>query len=160
MSETVGTKPPSRRWRWLLGLSLALNLLFVGLVAGAILRGGPHGGGKPGAELRSFGAPYLRELPKAERRALFRALREGGHLPDRAARRAAYDTMVAALRAQPFDPAQAATVLRAYAGTLTQAQGAAQEEWLRHVSAMSDADRAAYADRLDARMQRKGRKDR
>ncbi|WP_299873866.1 periplasmic heavy metal sensor [uncultured Sulfitobacter sp.] len=161
MSETVGAKPPSRRWRWLLGVSLALNLMFIGLVAGAVLRGGgPHGGGKHAAELRGFGAPYLRELPRAERRALFRALRTGGHLPDRAARRAAYDTMVTALRTQPFEPTQAETILRQYAGALGRAQEAAQAEWLRQVSQMSEADRAAYADRLEERMQRRPRKDR
>lgn len=161
MSDPIQTKSPSRRWRWLLGASLALNLLFVGLVAGAVLRGGPpHGVGKHMSELRGFGAPYLRELPRAERRTLFRALRQGGYLPDRTARRAAYDAMVGALRLQPFEPTRAEQVLRQYSDTLMRAQGAAQAEWLRLVTGMSDAERAAYADRLAARLERKPHKDR
>lgn len=159
MSEPVEPKQPSRRWRWVLGASLALNLLFVGLIAGAMLRhDGPRGAGKPPPEMRGFGLPYMRALPKENRRALFDTLRDGGYLPRRADRRAAFEEMVAAMRMQPFDASAAEAVLQGQADRLLIAQSAAQTEWLRLVSGMTDAERTAYADRMEERMEERMRR--
>lgn len=162
MSEHVGPSGPSRRWRWLLGVSLALNLLIIGAVGGAILRpGGPvRGGDIDRSEMRGFGAPYVRELPRATQRKLFRALRQQGQWPSRADRRAAYEEMIEALRAQPFDPSRPEKLLNAQAETVAVAQRTIQAAWLRHLTEMSNTQRAAYADRLEQRLRRTPRKER
>lgn len=161
MNEPVEAKRPSRRWRWVFGASLALNLLFVGLIAGAMLRNeGPRGAGKSSPEMRGFGTPYMRALPKETKRALFGTLRDGGYLPSREDRRAAFAQMVAAMRMQPFDPSAVETVLQQQEDRLHTTRLAAQTEWLRLVSGMTDVERAAYADRMEERMRRGPRKER
>ncbi|APE44107.1 hypothetical protein BOO69_12340 [Sulfitobacter alexandrii] len=152
-------KPAGRRWRWVLVASLALNLVFVGLIAGAAYRhaGGPgardHGGG-PGA--RSYATPYVRALPRETRRALFRDLRRSGSgMPSREERRALYDRVLAALRAEPFEADAVQSVLREQGRIAVQLQTAAEGAWLATVTAMSPADRAAYADRVAEELARR-----
>lgn len=140
-------KPPKTRlWvRVLLGTSLALNLLVLGLVAGAMFRfGGPDGMRSPP---RSIGAAMYRELPREDRR----ALRSGksstqyqrhGRLKVEAA---AVDTV---LRATPFDPVAMQALLEDHATARAGFHMSLQRAWLDRVSAMSDTDRHAYADRL------------
>jgi len=54
--------------RWALGLSLGVNLLVLGLVAGAVYRfDGPHGGAM--RHMRDYGTPYVMALPEERRRA-------------------------------------------------------------------------------------------
>jgi uncharacterized membrane protein len=111
---------PRRPWRrWLLVASLGLNLAFVGLVAGAVLRGPPEAGPAPGLW------HYARALPDAHRRDLGRALRASR--PDwggpREALRAQRAELAAALTADPFDPDAVAAILREEArltGTLAE----------------------------------------
>ena len=99
-----------------LGLSLALNVMILGALGGAMWRHGgpgPHGGGDlPG--LRSYASPYVQALPPEARRGLHGKMRTSGkaHHLDREARRALYDEMLAALRAEPFQADVAAAVLR------------------------------------------------
>lgn len=142
---------PKRRWRWLLGLSLALNLVFLGLVAGAAYRfaGGPGTSGSAG--MRSYATPYLMALPREARRDLHRQVRgdEGSPLPTRAVRRALYDDVLRALRVEPFEPAVVRATLQKQGDTARQVQEVAHAAWLAQVTAMSAQDRAAYADRLE-----------
>lgn len=137
-----------RRIKWLLGVSLALNLAVIGLIAGAFWR--HDGPGRtfaraPGSE--NYAAPYVAALPLAERRAIFRAMRQAGRaeVPDRTARRALYKDVIAALRSEPFEPAVLKTALDAQKSASLAVQSSVQTVWLERVSAMSASQRADYA---------------
>lgn len=146
-----------RTLRWALGLSLALNLLVIGAIGGAGWRhaqGGPMGSNAPG--LRSYASPYVQALPKSDRRALHTGMRNGDnakHL-SRDARRALYARMLTALRADPFDAAEAQAVLTAQSQAVMTVQADAHAAWLVQVGAMNAAARADYADALEARLSR------
>lgn len=151
---------PSRRWKIVLGLSLAMNLLFVGLIAGAVWRNGGEGprSFKGGPELQSYAAPYVRALPRAERRALHQSIRAAHPRLGREARRAVYAQMLAALRADPFDAAAIQTILDEQRTAILGLQEAAQTQWMRAISDMTPEARAAYADRLQEVIEKAGRR--
>lgn len=143
------TRRPGRAGRWLLVASLALNLLFVGLVAGGALRvwNAPrHGAMGPMSET----AMLWRALPEAERRGAREAgpPRPEGREP-RAARQAAQVAELRALLlAEPFDRA-------ALEDRLTEAQTRSAERgtqalarMLDRIAAMPPAERAGVAERL------------
>lgn len=142
-------------------MSLAVNLLVLGAVAGAFYRHaeGPGMRRHHAAAMHSYGAPYMQALPREERRALrqqMRAARDAG-LPTRADRRAHLAQMLAALRAEPFSAAAVSAVLQAQGDAAQQLQQAAHTAWLQRITAMSGAERAAYADALQALLeQRRG----
>ncbi len=144
----------SRRLRWVLGLSLALNLIVVGFLAGAAFRlreGGP--GALP--DPRHYGTAYVRALPREDRRALRRALRrEARDLVGRAERRAHYAAILEALRRESLAPTELETILAEQARTAEGLQTRAQRLWLGVVLEMSPAERAAYADALEAELAR------
>lgn len=149
--------PERRGPRWMrvaLIASLAVNLLIVGAVAGALLR---HGGPPPRGGL-SFAMPYAKALPREARREMMRAVRETGtgEMLHRGARRAQYGAVLAALRAAPFDPEVLQREVQAQADAAWALRGAVQTEWLRQVAAMDAAERAAYADAVEARLDRRG----
>ena len=152
------------RWRrgrrllpWLLGVSLALNLLVIGAFAGAAYRhaGGPGARGEPPG-VRGYGSPYVQALPREARRELGRALRGGseGKAMSRAARRALYDEMLVALRRDPFDPAAAEAVLQAQRTAVDGVQRRAHSAWLAEIAGMDAAARADYADTLEEVLER------
>ena len=89
-----------RPWlKWALVASLGLNLVFAGLVAGAVFRGPPP---PPMPGLWH----YARALPEPYRRDLGRALRDSRDdwIGPREALRAQQAAMAAALTAEPFEP--------------------------------------------------------
>jgi len=153
------TKPPKTRlWvRVLLGVSLALNLLVLGLVGGAMLRfGGPEGMRAPP---RSVGAALFRELPREDRRALRSGAGES-HDQRHARLKADAEALGAALRATPFDAGAMEILLEGHAKTRADSHMFLQRAWLDRVVAMSDAGRQAYADRLERALSRTRGKDR
>lgn len=146
---------PRRRFKVLLVVSLTLNLLFVGVFAGAVWRNaGPDGQARRGPALQNYAAPYVQALPRDERRALHRAMRADHPKPDRKARYAVYAQMLAALRAAPFDPGAVQSVLDGQRDASVGVQQAAQDQWMMTVTAMSAEERAAYADSLEERLKR------
>ncbi|MEX3314831.1 periplasmic heavy metal sensor [Sulfitobacter sp. PS-8MA] len=153
---TSSKTPRNRRLlRWALGLSLALNLLVLSAIGGALWR---HRGMGPGRDhlpgLRSYATPYVQALPQERRRALHRDMHAGQQAPhlNRQARRAHYAQMLAALRAEPFDPAAAQAVLTRQSDAVASVQTAAHAAWLAQVGAMSTAERSAYADALETQL--------
>jgi uncharacterized membrane protein len=138
---------PRRTWtKWALVASLGLNLVFVGLIAGALAKGPPP-------PVVSGIGPYVRALPEASRRELGRSLRDSR--PDWAGMRGAWQerrqAMAAALTAEPFDPAAVAALIdadRQLAGELAE-RGA--ELLVVEIGRMSPEDRAAYAAALGER---------
>ena len=163
--------PTPRRKRLMrvaLGLSLALNVMILGALGGAMWRHGgpgPHGGGDlPG--LRSYASPYVQALPPEARRGLHGKMQASGkvHHLDREARRALYDEMLTALRAEPFQADVAAAVLAAQGEAAAGVQQVAHDAWLAEVSAMDAAARQDYADKLQQRLEagpprKKGKRD-
>ncbi|MFK7870850.1 MAG: periplasmic heavy metal sensor [Roseobacter sp.] len=167
MQDEAGNS--GRQSRWLkptLLVSLALNLAFIGVIAGAALRfdGTPRftGGPPPSG---SFGRAYMMALPKEDRREIMRAVRTSNDagLPDRAARRDMFKAVVAALEATPFDLTQLDAAVSRQAQSSIAVQSAAQGAWLAHVAAMEDAERRDYAQAinafLDKRRVRDGKSD-
>lgn len=153
-SPPPATAPLSRGLRILLVVSLALNLLVAGLVAGRLFHGHP-GGGHPMAVDLPLG-PFARALSPEDRRAIGRDLLGDPALRDmrRSLREADLATLAAALRAEPFDRAAAAAVIAAQSQKLRALEDAVEEALLARFAAMTAEERAALADRLMAEMRR------
>ncbi|KPP93638.1 MAG: putative integral membrane protein [Rhodobacteraceae bacterium HLUCCA08] len=159
------TGPPApgprrmRRWqRWLLVVSLGVNLLILGIVAGAVLnRDGPMRA--PRIDL-SIG-PFTRALPDEARRAVVDRMRAQGFLTrdGRDAMRADAEELLALIAAESFDPTAVDAVLERQRGRLAGFQNGAQEAFVHVLSGMSPQDRRAFAERL-AQQMRHGPHDR
>lgn len=136
----------------LLVVSLALNLLVAGLVAGAWLRDG-----RPGTRDRDPGfGPFGEALSPEDRRELRRAFM--ARMPEmrenRAALKADLQDVVAALRADPFDPAALSAAMDAALARMAGRIEVGQELLVQRITAMDAAERAAFADRLEAALER------
>lgn len=159
MSE-AGQDKAAGRGRWLklaLGLSLAVNLAVAGLVGGAVLRGGPL----RDQMVRDVGfGPYAEALSPEDRQALRRAfLARQPDLRDlRQSMRQDMQAVVQALRAQPFDAAALESALVAQASRLQSQVQLGQSLLLERLSSMPEADRLAFAHRLES-MTRRGPPD-
>ena len=152
------TKSPRRWVRWLLIGSLALNLIVVGVVAGAAWRFAGHGrdGGKAPPPI---GALLYRDLDRDTRNALRSAV-EGDHESFRARRMAEVVTVVTLLRADPFDPAALEGALQDHAARRSSFHQSVQVAWLSQVREMTAQERASYAADLEGRLARHDRKHR
>jgi len=141
--------------RIVLAVSLGLNLAVIGLVAGIIVR---FDGGPPPGRGAEFALPYMRALAPEDRRAIIRSVRreQGRPMLRGAERQARYADVIEALRAQPFDRAALDAVVTEQARGAVALQSAAQAAWLDRVSAMDDAARARYADRVAEQAARRG----
>lgn len=139
-----------RRWvGWALGISLALNLAVIGVVAGAAWRiGGPEGPGFRPPPLA--GAIYTRALEPGDRRALMGQMRRalGAERHGRDEIRGQYAAMIAALTAEPFDPEVVEALIAAQRETAVARLSAGQQVLASHIRQMSAEDRARFAKRL------------
>ncbi len=166
MSDPRTTPPPtppvttvpatSRGVKIALALSVALNLAVAGLAVGAWLGHGPRQGMPRDM---SFG-PFSEALDDTDRKAIRRALLErlGEFREQREAARAEFETLLATLRADPFDPEALKAALAAL-----EARNAERLELGRtlietRLIEMSPEERADFADRLEKGL-RKGGKD-
>ena len=155
---------PTATGRWVkiaLVVSLALNLLVVGLIAGAMIR---HDREERGERDRArvetprdfVRSPFLGALEPDERRAVGRELMaaEGSIRENRAELRARFERLLEAIRAEPFDRAAVEAVLDEQRAVGARRLEIAEEAVLDRLSAMPPAARAAYADRLDRSLRR------
>jgi uncharacterized membrane protein len=155
--ETPITPPKaSGGSRWIkiaLAVSVALNLAVAGLVAGAWLREGP-GRGMP--RDMSFG-PFTEALSDNDRRELRRALgdRGPGFRESRQQMRTDLEALLATLRASPFDPVAAEEALTTVARRTTDRLDLGRDLITNRILAMSDAERQAFADRLERGLKRR-----
>lgn len=143
------TQAGRSRGKLLLGISLALNMAFVGLLAGAALRhGGDH---ERGPEATSFGTPYMRALPREARQSVLRSARLAGdaQMLDRAARKKLFDNVLASMRATPFDAEHMQRLVTEQARVSVAVQKSVQTAWVAAVESMTDAERLAYADAVE-----------
>lgn len=148
------SRAPLRGWiKALLFVSLAINLAVAGLAIGAVLRHGDMADHKRGHS-DQFGGPYTSALTREDRRAIWREMR-GQHRegrPSRAEIQAEFAAVVAALRAEPYDPAQVRAIVgRQFAAGIARQQ-MGQALLLDRIDGMSPAERAGFADRLDERL--------
>ncbi len=161
----MGELTTSRGMRILLFVSLALNLLVVGVVAGIAVNGppGPPGGGR-GSSNQDPALPYTRALEEDQRRDLRRQLRRDV-MRDRQEMRAlrddifaGYQEALSVLRSSPYDSdaLEAALVRQADHGAELRARG--QALLGAYIAEMSAEERAAYADRLEAELSRATRR--
>ena len=131
--------------------SVALNLLIVGIFAGAMLS--PDGPRKrDGDEQRAvrgvLGEPFFRALPVKERRALARDVlgNRERFRESREALRSRVEGFLNALRAENFDRAEVERLLGEQRRTALERQSMGEQLLLDRLEAMTPAERAAYAD--------------
>ena len=142
--------------RWLkpaLIASVALNLAVAGLVLGAWLGDGPrHGMPRD----MSFG-PFSEAFSDQDRRALRKGLmaRAGEFSTSREAARAEFETLLSALRADPFDPAAMTSALAAIETRNAERLQLGRSLIETRLIEMSPEDRKAFADRLERGMKRR-----
>lgn len=148
-----------RSWmRIALVVSLALNLLIAGGAIGALLRGPDHRPGPRTLDL-SMGA-LTRALSDSDRVALRQQLmkdprvRGGARPPSRQARQAEIRQMIVTLRQDPFEAEALSAVLAEQQSRARRLTDLGQAALVAHLSGLSAADRAAYADRLEADLRR------
>jgi len=146
----------SRKIRAVLLISLAFNLLFVGLVVGMVIKGPPDGRGVAGADRRSDSF-YTFALNKEDRRALRREMQDQGFDlgAGRAAARGNLLSIVATLRAQPYDAMAFAAAVANQDQARETMRTKGQAIFVRHVNGMDAATRAEFADRLEEMSKRK-----
>lgn len=160
--ETPGPETPitpptgSSGPRWIkiaLAVSVALNLAVAGLAAGAWLREG-HGRSMP--RDMSFG-PFTEALSDLDRRELRRAFgdRGPGFREARQQMRVDLAALLASLRADPFDPAATEAALTVVARRTTERLDLGRDLITGRILAMTDAERQAFADRLERGLKRR-----
>lgn len=140
--------------RVLLVISLAVNLAVVGLAAGWVLRhGGSHNAHHP-SRLDMAGGPLTRALSETDRREIGRAMRAAWRARADTAPSigSSFDALVEDLRAVPFDADRVAAQMRAQRDGFAARFEMGQEVLMAHLAAMTDTERAAYADRLEAQI--------
>lgn len=153
MSDTSHSKP-RKLWKILFGLSLALNLIVIGAVGGAMMRVGKGPmSGKNGYKHRERGVLlYMRALSFEDKRALGKELRNNKQNSDADKKRnqSSYRSALAILRAQPFDRDAFAALLEQQAQQSASKRDFAQVALIEHLSNMTQEERIAYAERLEA----------
>jgi len=157
-SQQPNQTPPVRGFRWgrlVLVTSLALNLGILGMVVGAVVKGGWHGGDPRTIRDVGFG-PFTQALTEEDRKAMRRAFM--ANAPDmHATRQSLRQDMAAlltALRAVPFDPAALGEALRQITARARQRQEFGEKLLLEYVAALPEAGRLAFADRLETGLTR------
>jgi hypothetical protein len=142
--------PNGRILRIALVLSLTANLIILGLILGAAFG---RDRDRPGREaaLADIGLnPFVAALPGADRRAIGRALiaHAGDLRQNRQAFRKDFEDLLAALRAEPYDPAVARAALESQRARISERQDLGRELLFERIAGMGQAERAAFADAL------------
>lgn len=153
MTDPVEPKGGSRGIRIALAISVALNLAVAGLAAGAWMK---EGGNRGLPRDLSFG-PFSEALGPEDRRALRAALldRAPGFRESRVAAREEFAALLTALRASPFDAAALQSALKAIETRAAERLDLGRDLIGTRILQMSDADRLAFADRLEAGLRRR-----
>lgn len=156
MTDLPPTERSARRWtRVLLPVSLGFNLAIIGIFGGLVLSHLTHPPREPVREL-SFGR-FTDALTPQERQDLRRAFfqQAPGFRAERAAMRADFQNLIGALKAEPYDPAKVAELMDRQDARTRQWIGLGQRLLQDRIAAMSPAERAAFADRLEKDMERR-----
>lgn len=149
--------PKPRLWlRILLFVSLAANLLVVGLVVGLAFHRDDDNKRRHPPRPDQIGGPLTHALSPEDRREIGRAIWQEyrADRPNRDSFRAEYDAVLDALRSVPFDRTVVEQSLQRQIDFATQRQRIGQRILLERLTTMSDDERAAFADRLEEGMRR------
>ena len=152
MTQTETPVPPvplvRRPMRYLLIGSLALNLLVLGIIGGAVIRGPGGFGGPRGVDLAL--GPIVEALAPDDRQAIRTQLRANDMLRQhpRQDREALVVALQVALRAETYDPAAIEEALSLQRDRLVAVQTAGQQALVARITLMSPEARLAFADRL------------
>ena len=156
MSDTPDiAKTPVKRSKGLkiaLVVSLAFNLLIIGLIVGAMTHRWREPEMRDDRAVAEMGfAPYVGALEPADRRALGRELmkRAGDFKRNREEIKAEFARITAILRAPEFDAEAFRASLMAQGSKFEERRATGIELLIESVSAMDKDKRAAFADRLD-----------
>jgi uncharacterized membrane protein len=137
--------------------SLGLNLVVVGLVAGAWSNGPKRGERGGGASWVS--GPFGRALSDEDRKALGEAFRKNPEHRERLGKRRGEMRRIGieiagALRAEPFDPAALEALFEKQAQMGVELQQSGQQALMDRITAMTPEARASFADRLEKAVKR------
>ncbi|WP_027259728.1 MULTISPECIES: periplasmic heavy metal sensor [Leisingera] len=147
-------KPGMKLWlKLLLAGSLALNLAVIGIATGTAWRF--SGKDRHWQRPPSVGAMIFRELDRDTRKAL-RQEAGGAHGSYYKRRQAEGEAVIGMLRSADFDAQELLTILQIQAATRRAFHTKVQEAWVRKLEAMTAEERAAFASRMEERMQRRG----
>lgn len=157
MTESMPPAPKPRRWLMpVLLVSVALNLLVVGVIAGSWLSpDGPRRGGDDRRAVRGvLGEPFFRALPDEHRRELVSEIRQRGETfrDGREALRQRVANFLGALRAESFDRAEVKRLMDEQRRVATDRQDFGEALLLDRLEAMTSGERTSYADALEARL--------
>lgn len=150
-------KPRMRRgMRIILIASLAVNVVVLGLIIGAVFgHSRDDDRRRPSINL----PPHVRALDWEHRREIGKAIRRAYREDGLGARteRSQLELMAVAIEANPFDRATLEAAQVELENVMSRRVGRAREIWLDHVEGMTDEERAAYADRLRHSLTKKKR---
>lgn len=153
--------------RTVFGVSLALNLAVLGLVAGVWLSGGPGGFG-PGGDRAERGrsgplaAVLVRAMDRQEQKSLREELRAALKSAGASRRpaQAEFDAIKAVIAAEPFDPDAFEQLLLSGSRRAAQGHEIGRRLLTSRIAAMSAEERSAYADRVEEELKKPRRKRR
>jgi len=149
MSDQMKTP---RKWtKVLLIVSVALNACFIGLIIGVKLT---QDGMRPQRAPSAQGSLYLRALSHEDRRALGQVMRNYHTREMRQMDRAGYENALVLLRATPFDPEALEDLMEHQTEASEERLEYAREALIAHLSEMSNAKRAKFADALEHALER------
>lgn len=160
MSDPVQTTPPPfRMWvRLTFFVSLAMNLLIVGVIAGIVLSGGPRRDGLRGIADRR-GGPFVAVLPEDIRsRVLHEMARASfGTVQMRRDTRTRFNRLLAMLRAKEFDALAFSAELAGQDLRESRVREAGRAALVQAIGEMSAEERAHYARLLERRLPKRHR---
>lgn len=141
---------PKRRWSgWLLVASLVANVLVLGVVGGAAMRHAMQGPRPMMVRDLTFG-PFTEALSGKDREALREAFLSSAPQSQnvRHVGREVFEPLLQVLRATPFDATLLGAELDRQRAQAAGRVDLGQKLLLARIAAMSDAERAEFADRL------------
>lgn len=153
-----GDMPEVKRKRWptvLLAASLTLNLLVAGVVVGAQFRDLRDFRGAPPPNrqaLRDTGlAPFFDAMPREMRGRMSQMMRgqNGAMGPDRPVLAQEMRAMIAALKADPYDPDVLAALMQAQQQRAATRAETGRDLLVGQIASMSTQERAEFADELE-----------
>ena len=146
MSASTDLKPRNL-WKILFGISLALNLLIVGALGGAMLRVGKG----PVVKHRASGNLYMRALNFEDKKALRKELFKNKDSPKviRAKEHSSYSSAVKILRKYPFDRKAFEDLLDQQTKYSKSRPSSARVVLITQIENMTKEERLIYSKRLE-----------
>lgn len=167
MTDAPEPKAPSRTPRWVkivLVLSLAFNLMIVGIAAGGFAgkdRKGGYRGGPDRVSVPGDLAPraFIAAIPREDRQGLAEAFRDRVR-PEEGRRdelRVRVQALLVALRAEPFDPDAISVLMMEQRSRILERQEKGQAVFLEYLTSLTVEERVAFADKLEKSIRRSQR---